>query len=137
MQPNFRLRTLGTSPIFETPPAAVGPAPAVRDAVAALRCGGFSVCRIVPGQKKPAYRGWSTRSLEPHEFAPEDMVGVLGGSLSDAGRAGHALVILDIDDPAAVGLADSKLPPTAMVDGRAGKPRSHRYYLVPLGSVPR
>src|SRR5262249_41229994 len=63
-------------------------------------------------------------------------VGILGGPLSDCGRPGHALVIIDLDAPEAVARADGMLPPTAMEEGRAGKPRSHRYYLVPVATIP-
>ena len=43
---------------------------------------------------------------------------------------------MDLDDQAALSLADEYLPPTGMVDGRPGKPRSHRAFLVPCGSIP-
>ncbi len=107
----------------------------VAEAAAALRARGFAVCKITPGQKTPGYRGWSARSLEPGDFADGGQLGILGGPLSDGNRPGHALVIIDLDGVSADD-ADPFLPPTAMVEGRVSKPRSHRYYLVPLASVP-
>jgi hypothetical protein len=108
---------------------------ATREA-AELLSRGLAVCRIDHQEKKPTYRGWSTRSLGAEDFAADDLIGIMGGPLSDGRRPGHALVIIDLDDAAALEKADGYLPPTGMTEGRAGKPRSHRYYLVPLASVP-
>src|SRR5262249_18943246 len=63
-----------------------------------LRALGFALCRPEPDQKKPTYRGWPTRSLEPDDFGPADMYGIICGPLSDYNRPGHALAIPDIDD---------------------------------------
>ena len=65
-------------------------ATSVRHAVTLLRARGFAVCKVDPGEKKPTYKAWSTKSLEPDDFQPDDMVGVMGGPLSDCGRAGFA-----------------------------------------------
>ncbi len=97
---------------------------------------GFALCKPDPEQKKPTYNGWPTCSLEPADVADGDMLGILGGPLSDGGRPGHSLVIIDLDATDAVQLADNYLPQTGMVEGRPGKPRSHRYYLVPFTSIP-
>jgi putative DNA primase/helicase len=105
-------------------------------AAAVLRGRGFSLCRPDPGQKKPTYEGWSTRSLEPDDFPEGSLIGILGGALSDGSRPGHSLVIVDLDDPEAVGRGDEFLPPTGMIDEREGKPRDHRYYLVPNDTIP-
>jgi hypothetical protein len=107
-----------------------------RELVQFLRAAGFALCKPDRAEKKPTDRGWPTRSLEPDDFTPDDMVGVIGGPLSAGGKPGHALVILDLDTPDAVAAADDYLPPTAMAEGRAGKPRSHRYFLVPVCSIP-
>lgn len=108
----------------------------VRDAAEELRARGFALCKPDPSEKKPTYRGWSTRSLEADDFRTGDMLGIIGGPLSDGGRPGHALVIIDLDSPDAVRLADEHLPPTTMEEGRPGKRRSHRYYLVPVDTIP-
>ncbi|WP_162673144.1 AAA family ATPase [Gemmata massiliana] len=108
----------------------------VRAAVRRLREMGFAVCKPDPREKKPTYRGWSTRSLEQDDFTERDQVGIIGGALSDGNRPGHSLVEVDLDATDAVRLADEYLPATGMSEGRAGKPRSHRYYLVPNDSVP-
>src|SRR5262249_6931914 len=45
-----------------------------------------------------------------------------------AGALSGGLVCVDIDAPDVLDLADQYLPPTGMVEGRPGKPRSHRWY---------
>jgi putative DNA primase/helicase len=103
---------------------------------AALLARGLALCRPDPGEKKPTYRGWPTRSLAAGDFAEGDLFGVLGGPLSDGNRPGHSLVIIDLDAPAAVETGDCFLPPTGLMDGREGKPKDHRYFLVPNDSIP-
>jgi hypothetical protein len=85
---------------------------------------GIAVARIVPGQKRPTDKGWTHRSRRPDEFAAGDGIGLMTGALSGQ------LVCLDLDSPEALALADRHLPPTRLLGGRAGKPRSHRYYRV-------
>src|SRR5262249_12255723 len=51
-------------------------------------------------------------------------------------RPGHSLVTLDIDDALTLASAAEHLPGTGMVEGREGKDRDHRYYLVPLATIP-
>jgi hypothetical protein len=108
----------------------------VAEAVTVLRQRGFAVCKPDPGGKSPTERGWPTRSKERDDFGPGDQVGIMGDPLSDGGRAGHSLVIVDLDAAAAVVRGDDFLPATGMVEGRPGKPRSHRYHLVPNDSIP-
>ncbi|HYH64403.1 MAG TPA: phage/plasmid primase, P4 family [Urbifossiella sp.] len=120
-------------------PGAAAPAPTpppVRACAAYYRSRGLAVCRIKPGEKSPSTPGWPTRSAEPGEFAPDEGIGLLPGPLSAAGRPGHALVVIDLDSPPALAAADAHLPPTGMVEGRPGKPRSHRCFLLPLDSIP-
>jgi hypothetical protein len=112
------------------------PAAAARAVAEWLRSSGLALCKPDPGEKKPTYPGWPTRSLEPDEFAPGDLYGIIAGPLSDGNRPGHALIIVDLDTQAALEKADLYLPPTGMIEGRPSKPRSHRYYLVPLDSIP-
>lgn len=107
-----------------------------RSAITYLRSRGLAVCRVDANEKKPTYEEWPTRSLEPEEFGDGDLVGIMAGPLSDGGKPGHALVIIDLDSADAVAQADNYLPPTGMAEGRASKPRSHRYYLVPFDSIP-
>jgi P4 family phage/plasmid primase-like protien len=101
-----------------------------------LRARGLALCRPDPGEKKPTYPGWPTRSLEATDFGGDSLFGILTGPLSDCNRPGHALVVPDLDLPAAVQKADDHLPPTAMMDGRPGKPNDHRYFLIPLNTIP-
>ena len=79
---------------------------------------------IRPKDKRPGYRDWPLCSKEPDDFFPGDNIGILTGTLSDY------LVCVDLDHPRAVELADQYLPTTGMIEGRPGKPRSHRYYRV-------
>ena len=109
--------------------------PDVRAAAAELNAAGIATCVIGFG-KATLVEGWSTGSARPEQFGPRDGVGILTGSLSDCDRAGHALMAIDLDSPAAVALADILLPGTGMTEGRVGKPRSHRYYLVPWDTIP-
>lgn len=97
---------------------------------------GFAVCRVRKGEKNPGYTGWTTLSADADEFSDIDNLGIMGGWLSDGDKPGHALVIVDLDNPDALRFADDFLPPTGMTDGRVSKPRSHRYYLVPVSSIP-
>jgi hypothetical protein len=105
-------------------------------AAAQLRARGLALCQPCPGGKNPTARGWTTRSLEPEDFGPGDLYGIICGPLSDGNRPGHALVIVDLDAHVALERADDFLPPTGMEEGRASKPRSHRDYLVPVASIP-
>src|SRR5262249_39694612 len=88
------------------------------------RARGFALARIKPGQKKPRYKGWTLRSFHPEGFRETDSIGILGGRLSGD------LVCVDIDNYDALAVADKYLPPTQMVEGRPGKPRSHRWFRV-------
>lgn len=112
------------------------PPQSVRDWAGLYRQRGFAVARLRPGDKRPSQAGWSTRSAELDEFLPEEGVGLLGGWLSDGGRPGHASIVVDLDSADAGARADEYLPPTAMVEGRTGKPNSHRYYLTPIATIP-
>jgi hypothetical protein len=80
--------------------------------------------------------GWNARTAADAEFAAGDNVGVQSGPISGTGADGCCLVSVDLDSADAVRLAPGHLPPTAMRDGRPGKPDSHWHYRVPLASVP-
>jgi hypothetical protein len=108
-------------------------------AAAELRRRGLALCKPDPDSKSPRYTGWPTRSLEPADFNPHDQYGIVAGPLSDGNRPGHALVILDLDAAEAaeaVEKADQFLPETGLMEGKPGKLRDHRYFLVPLDSIP-
>lgn len=125
------------SHVPERPPAPPGPEPwsAIRAAVGDLRASGFAVCRVRRGDKTPDHAGWPTGSLGPEDFRDGDSVGIVCGWPSAGNVPGHAVVYLDLDSPDAVARADHFLPATGMIEGRPGKPRSHRYYLVPVGNL--
>jgi hypothetical protein len=85
---------------------------------------GYAVCRIRPGAKRPTYQCWNQYSLEPDDFRRSDNIGLQAGTLS------RNLVCVDLDHPDVLQQADRYLPPTGMVEGRPGKPKSHRWFRV-------
>lgn len=125
------------SQIRDLPPGLPGSEPSsdIRAAVGDLRARGFAVCRVRRGDKTPDHAGWPTGSLRPEDFRDGDAVGIVCGWPSDGNVPGHAVVCIDLDSPDAVARADDFLPATGMIEGRPGKPRSHRYYLVPVGNL--
>lgn len=94
------------------------------DEAARLRDLGFGLCRILPSEKVPHYRGWTRFSLEPDQLRqyPSANMGILGGALS------NDLVVVDPDRPEIRAEAARRLPRT-MTDGRASGP-GHLYYRV-------
>ena len=96
---------------------------------------GVAVCRIKPGEKTPISNEWAKQSANPDDFNGTESIGILTGWLSDCNRLNHSLVCVDLDSPEALNLADVHLPETGMIDGRHGKPRSHRFYLVPNDTI--
>jgi P4 family phage/plasmid primase-like protien len=102
----------------------------VGQAAQEYRSKGIALARIKPGEKTPTDRAWTSRSAEVDEFEEGDNVGIQCGRLSDGGRPGQHLICIDLDAPEALARADEFLPPTNAIEGRPGKPRSHRYYFV-------
>jgi len=86
---------------------------------------GVAVVPIASGDKRPTRRGWTLRSGELSDFHQGDEIGIMCGQLS------QSLVCVDLDGPLALALADQYLPPTEWIEGRAGKPSAHRFYLAP------
>ena len=88
--------------------------------------------RVVPvprsNGKAPNIPDWPKLQIAeadlPRYFGAGQNVGIILGE-SSAG-----LVDVDLDTPEAIAAAEKLLPPTVMVHGRAGKPRSHRWYIV-------
>ncbi len=91
---------------------------------------GFAICRLKPGEKQPRATGWPTKSAKADEFQPDDSIGLVCGWPSNGGKPGAFLVCVDLDTAEANEKADEFLPTTGAIEGRAGKPRSHRWYLV-------
>jgi hypothetical protein len=85
---------------------------------------GFAVCQIKPGDKRPTYKAWNQYSLEPESFSDGDNIGLQAGAIS------RNLVCVDLDHADVLSKADRYLPRTGMVEGRAGKPRSHHWFVV-------
>src|SRR4051794_22859268 len=94
------------------------------------RAARIGITRIRRGEKRPTDAGWTERSAAPSEFEPGDSIGVMCGWISDGDVPGQFLVCIDIDDLAALALADELLPLTLAIEGHPGKPRSHWYYFV-------
>jgi hypothetical protein len=84
----------------------------------------YGIVWLRPGEKYPKVLGWTTRSMEPEEYNPGSNIGLMTGWISGN------LVCVDLDHPSVLERADEFLPPTGMIDGRPGKPRSHRWYIV-------
>ena len=83
---------------------------------------GWRLVPIPAGQKGTFEQGWQTRNYALGDFSAGGNVAVLLGP-----RSGE-LVDIDLDCPEALALADTYLPATGAVFGRASKPRSHRLY---------
>lgn len=107
----------------------------LRSAVRDLRDRGLSVCRVRRGEKTPDHPGWPAGSLQPDDFSDGDSVGIVCGWPSDGNIPEHALICIDLDHANAVAMADRYLPPTGVEEGRPGKQRSHRYFLVPVRNL--
>ncbi len=86
------------------------------------RC--FAIVWLRPGDKRPKGAKWTHKSQAPEDYTDGSNLGLLCGRLS------QDLVCVDLDSAEAIRLAAEYLPPTGMVDGRPGKPRSHFWYRV-------
>ena len=88
---------------------------------------GFFCVPIPHGEKGPRLKGWQNLRLTAEqlgdEFMPNSNVGVI------LGEASGWLIDVDLDCEEAVTLAEQYLPPTGMITGRDGRPRSHWWYV--------
>ena len=88
---------------------------------------GWNVVPIPFLSKNPGFKAWQALRLTEAELSdrfgdsPQN-VGVLMGEPSGW------IIDVDLDHRLAIELADRFLPPTPAIFGRAGKPRSHRWY---------
>lgn len=97
--------------------------PKVLEAVPYYQAQGWIPIRIPPREKGPTHKGWNKPPYDTADsFRPQSNVGLLLGEPSGG------LVDVDLDCDEALALADRILPSTPMVSGRAGSPRSHRWY---------
>ena len=80
---------------------------------------GWSVVPLASGTKICKDTGWTHLIFAPSDFKPQDNLGL---------RSVNGLVVIDIDCPEGVDVADRFLPPTHAVYGRVSKPRSKRLY---------
>lgn len=85
---------------------------------------GWSPIPIPAGEKGPRGSGWESASYQLADFHDGMNVGV------HLGRADAFLYDVDLDAKEAAVAADLLLPITNRVSGRAGKPRSHRFFTV-------
>lgn len=90
---------------------------------------GYMPVPLSPGDKNPFLDGWQHMRLTEEElprwFSGRNNIGVILGEPSGW------LVDVDLDCDEAIELADEFLPPTPVVTGRGGRPRSHRWYICP------
>ncbi len=102
-----------------------GPRDALGGAQLALALG-IAPIPVPIGSKRPVTLGWPdlriTREELSQRFAAQSNVGVLNGEPSGD------LIDVDLDTPEALALADTFLPSTVLVFGRASKRRAHRLY---------
>lgn len=80
---------------------------------------GWQVVPLAPGKKNPVDDGWLKLVFTPDDFNPDDGIGI---------RSVNGIVVVDVDAPEAVQVADNFLPETGVVWGRRGKPRAKRVY---------
>ena len=95
----------------------------MRSQVAAYRQRGWYCVPLRPQSKSPARRDWTNLRLEPNAFPDRGNIGIILGEPSGW------LIDVDLDCAEAIELADSYLPPTPAITGRASAPRSHRWYI--------
>lgn len=88
---------------------------------------GFAPLPTPRAEKAPRITNWTTLQLTendlPAHFSDSPNVGIILGEISGG------LVDVDLDCAEAISLADSFLPRTEFVFGRASKPQSHRFYI--------
>lgn len=95
---------------------------------------GYQAIPVRTANKRPYGSGWThtrwsseeeiTTAFEEAAEAGAGDVGLLLGAPSGG------LIDVDLDHPLALRLRDYFLPPSPMESGRAGRPRSHRWYMV-------
>lgn len=108
-------------------------------AIEAYRRGYYAV-PIRGREKRPHGSGWTRR---PDGLTEEIQSSRFGAAVADGatniglvlGQASGGLVDVDMDNPLTYSVAPAVLPPTAMVTGRVGRPRSHFWYRA-TGEVP-
>lgn len=92
----------------------------VRDAATYYISRGWQIVPLAPGKKSPVTDDWLRLIFTPDDFEVADNIGL---------RTVNGLVIVDLDAPEAVQLADLFLPATGAVYGRKSKPRAKRLYM--------
>lgn len=93
----------------------------MRDAARAYIEAGYQIVPLPPGTKAIHDAGWQDRTYTIEDVRPDSNLGLK-----------CIPTVVDIDCPLALQCADAFLPITARIDGRSGKPRSHRAYAVEL-----
>lgn len=98
---------------------------------------GFQAVPIRDGGKKPYGAAWTHTRWSSEEQIREAFDGYASSGASGVGlllgEPSGGLVDVDLDHPKALRLRDHLLPPSSMSTGRAGRARSHRWYLVKEG----
>jgi hypothetical protein len=79
---------------------------------------GYEIVPLLPGKKKIVDEGWQKRFYTLDDVKPDSNLGLK-----------CVPTVVDIDCLLALKCADDLLPTTYRIDGRPGKPRSHRGYV--------
>jgi hypothetical protein len=95
---------------------------------------GYQACAILAGEKRPFGAAWTqihheSKATAIASFEAWQKQGATGVGLL-LGKPSLGLIDVDLDHPKSLLLRDHLLPPTAMMSGRAGRPRSHCWYRV-------
>jgi AAA domain/Bifunctional DNA primase/polymerase, N-terminal len=114
-----------------TKPSNVASLPAVK-AVLSYLDRGFPPVAVTFGGAAAIGADWGDRVVTRDNAASLFRGRVNVGLMLGRGDGPVRLTDVDIDCAEALRIADAFLPPTAMVSGRAGNPRSHRWYLTSL-----
>lgn len=86
---------------------------------------GWAVVPIPRGEKGPRLSNWQHSTYTETDFKPTDNIGVKLGDPS------NGLTDVDLDCKEAISAAQTLLPKTQRIHGRAGKRRSHYWYTTP------
>lgn len=111
----------------------------VESAVEAFKRG-FQPVPVKYGSKAPMGSAWTQLKWDSEEQVRASFEGYPDKGAPNVGlvlgKPSGGLVDVDLDHPTALKLRDYFIPPSPMQSGRAGRPRSHRWFLIKGDTVP-